>query len=90
MIIKLKLRKGLDRKYSDIVAWIQRDTEFEKDMLGILEFFKDNIKISQKTRFHRYYKIKTSNLAVMISLISTILEIIPETLIIEEYEKNLK
>jgi len=88
MIIKLKLRKGLDRKYSDIVAWIQRDTEFEKDIVDVLEFFNENIKITQKRRFHKYYKIKTSNLAVMISFISTILEIIPETLIIEEYEKN--
>ncbi|MFO7797851.1 MAG: hypothetical protein ACQERB_05625 [Promethearchaeati archaeon] len=88
MIIKLKLKKDLDKKYSNIVAWIERDTEFEKDIVDVLEFFNENIKIKQKRRFHKYYKIITSNLAVMISFISTILEIIPETLIIEEYEKN--
>jgi len=88
MIIKLNLKKDLDKKYSNIVAWIERDTEFEKDIVDILKFFNENIKISQKRRFHKYYKIKTSNLAVMISFISTILEIIPETLIIEDYEKT--
>jgi len=90
MIIKLKLKKGIDKKYSNIIAWIERNTEFEKDLIDVLEFFNENIKILLKRRIHKYYKIKTSNLAVMISLISTILEIIPEALIIEEYEKTSK
>ena len=76
MIIKLKIAST--KKNNSIVVWIQRNTKFERDLLQIFDFFKENIKISHFRIIHRYYKISSENPAIMMSLISTIHEIIPE------------
>jgi len=76
MILKLKITST--RKNNRIVVWIQRNTKFECDLLQIFDFFKENIKISQIRVIHKYYKISSENPAIMMSLISTIHEIIPE------------
>jgi hypothetical protein len=76
MIVKLKIANT--RKNNCIVVWIQRNSKFEEDLLQIFDFFKENINISQIRKIHKYYKISSETPAIMISLISSILEIIPE------------
>lgn len=89
MILKLKITNT--RKNNRIVVWIQRSKKIESDLLQIFDFFKENIKISRIRLIHKYYKISSKNPSIMMSLISTIHEIIPEvyftsTDIIEETE----
>ena len=76
MILKLKIKNT--RKNNRIVVWIQRNTKIESDLLQVFDFFNENIKISQLRVIHKYYKISSENPAIMMSLISTIHEIIPE------------
>ena len=76
MILKLKIKPN--RRDDRIVVWIQRNTKFECDLLQIFDFFKENIIISQIRVIHKYYKISSENPAIMMSLISTIHDIIPE------------
>ena len=83
MIFKLIIR--YHKKGNIITAWIQKHEDFEEDLKQIFEFFKSNIKISKKRRFHTYYRINSENPAIILSLFSTIQEIIPEI-----YFKNEK
>ena len=76
MILKLVIRNH--KKGNDITAWIQKQEDFEEDLKQIFEFFKENIKISKKRRFHTSYRINSENPAIIMSFISTIHEIIPE------------
>ena len=76
MILKLKIKPN--RRDNRIAVWIQRNSKIESDLLQIFEFFKENITISQIRVIHKYYKISSENPAIMMSLISTIHEIIPE------------
>ena len=83
MIFKLIIKNN--KKGNIISAWIQKRENFEEDLKQIFEFFKDKIKISKKRRFHTYYRINSENPAIILSLFSTIQEIIPEI-----YFKNEK
>ena len=76
MILKLKIKSN--RTDNRIVVWIQKNAKIESDLLQIFDFFNENIKISQIRVIHKYYKISSENPAIMMSLISTIHEIIPE------------
>jgi hypothetical protein len=63
---------------------IERDSKIEEDLKDLFKFFKESIEISKIRRLHKYYKIKSSNLAIIISLLSTILELIPEAVVVNE------
>ena len=76
MILKLKIKSN--KADNRIVVWIQKNTKVERDLLQIFDFFKENIKISQIRVIHKYYKISSENPAIMMSLISSIHEIIPD------------
>ena len=76
MILKLKIKSN--KADNRIVVWIQRYTKIESDLIQIFEFFKENITISQIRLIHKYYKISSENPAIMMSLISSIHDIIPE------------
>ena len=76
MILKLIIKNN--KKGNIITVWIQNHKEIEDDLKEIFEFFKDSIKISKKRRFHTYYRINSENPAIILSLFTTILEIIPE------------
>ncbi|TFG14214.1 MAG: hypothetical protein EU535_03745 [Promethearchaeota archaeon] len=76
MIFKLIIKKH--KKGNNITAWIQKHKEIEEDLKEIFEFFKNNIKISKKKRFHSYYQINSENPAIILSIFTTIHEIIPE------------
>jgi len=85
MIIKLNLsieNKENQKKHNLL---IERNSDIEKDLIELFKFFDENVEISRIRRlFHKYYQIKTSNLPIIISFLSTILEIIPESIIIKE------
>ena len=76
MIFKLIIRKY--KKGNTISGWIQKHKEIEEDLKEIFEFFKDSIKISKKRRFHTYYCINSEKPAILLSLFTTLHEIIPE------------
>ena len=78
MILKLIINNGKKKKNRTVTAWIQKDNEFKDDVQQLFQFFKDNIKISEKRRFHEYYKVTSERPAIMMSLFSTVHELIPE------------
>ena len=78
MILKLIIKNSKKKRNSTVTAWIQKDNEFEDDVQQLFQFFKDNIKITEKRRFHRYYKVTSERPAIMMSLFSTAHELIPE------------
>ncbi len=77
MILKLKLKPNKKRQ---IVVWIHDTQELEKDIKDVLTFFKDQVSVKTQTLIHKGYKISSTNPAIMLSLHSTILELIAETL----------
>lgn len=75
--MKLKLKiKG--KKKRRLVAWIQKSKEFNDSTHQIFRFFKDRIKISKLSKITKYYVVSSENPGVIISLFSTIQELIPE------------
>ncbi|NHJ23215.1 MAG: hypothetical protein EAX89_01470 [Candidatus Lokiarchaeota archaeon] len=78
MILKLKIKSNHTTNKKQIFVWIQNNKEFKNDIDQLLQFFKDNTKIKTIYKLHKYYKITSRNPAIMLSLLSTIQEIIPE------------
>ena len=94
MILKLKIRQNKKRNRNDIYAWVQRHEDFKSDIEQTFQFFQDQLTYKKIWRFHIYYKITSENPAIMISLISTLQDLIPEiyfnseeSIDIEEYTK---
>ena len=78
MILKLIIRQNKKHKNNQIIAWIQKHKDFDGDIKQIFQFFKENVQISDKRRIHKYYKIKSDNPAIMMSLFSSAHELIPD------------
>ena len=78
MILKLKIKANHIINKKQIFVWIQNDKKFKNDIYQLLEFFKTNTKIKKVYKLHKYYKITSRNPAVMLSLLTTIQELIPE------------
>ncbi len=79
MILKIKIQnKKLDKKNKTISVWIQKKKEIKDDLIQLFEFFKINIQVSERIRLHKYYKITSKSPAILLSLVSTINELIPE------------
>ena len=78
MNLKLKIKYNKKSKKRIIYAWIQKNKQFENDVNQLLRFFKDQIQITLKRRFLPYYKITSENPAIILSLFSTIQNLIPE------------
>jgi len=76
MILKLKVKRN---KKKSLVAWIQKDKDFDDNISQVFRFFEDQIKISKLSRFTRYYIVSSENPAVILSLFSTLQDLIPET-----------
>jgi hypothetical protein len=75
--MKLKLNiKG--KKKRRLVAWIQKSKEFNDNAHQIFRFFKDKIKISKLSKILNYYIVSSENPGIILSLFSTIQELIPE------------
>lgn len=78
MILKLIIKNNNWSKNKKIIVWIQKHEAFKEDLTQIFQFFKNNIKISEKRRFYKFYKITSKNPAIMMSLFSAVHELIPE------------
>ena len=75
MILKLNVK---NKKKKRIVAWIQKDKDFDDNINQILRFFEDKVKISKWSRFTRYYIVSSETPAVILSMFSTIQDLIPD------------
>jgi hypothetical protein len=78
MILKLKIKSIQFTNEKQIVIWIQNQKEHRDDIEQVLQFFKENIKIKTVYVFHKFYKITSKSPAIMLSLLTTIQELIPE------------
>ena len=78
MLLKLKIKSNHSNNKNQIVVWIQNQKELKSDISQALQSLKDQIKIKRIYRFHKYYKITSENPAIMLSLLTTIQELIPE------------
>jgi len=78
MILKLIIKSNKKTGKNQIVVWIQKGREFERDVQQLFKFFKDSIQIKEKFRLSRYYKVTSDNPAIMLSLFSSLQEIIPD------------
>ncbi len=81
--MKLKLKIKPNKPYKPlknmrIIAWIQKHSDFDKDVRQIFQFFKGQIKISKLSKFLRYYIVSSENPAIILSLFSSIQDLIPE------------
>ena len=78
MILKLMIKSNRKTNQNQIFLWIQRHKDFIKDIQQILQFFKDQIVVSKKRKVLPYYRITSDNPAILLSLFSTIQDLIPE------------
>ena len=78
MILKLIVKNNKTNGKYALIAWFQKHKDFDNDIKQLFQFFKDNVQISKKRRFHTYYKIISDNPAIMISLFSSVHELIPD------------
>ena len=75
MKLKLKVKKN---KRKRLVAWIQKNKDFDDNIQQLFRFFKDKIKISKMSRVMKYYIVSSENPGIILSLFSTIQDLIPE------------
>lgn len=78
MIVKTKVKTDKKHNKKVIIVWIQKHKDFDADIQEILKFFKDQITYSIKSRIYDYYRITSNNPAIMLSLISSVYELIAE------------
>ncbi|MFX0058902.1 MAG: hypothetical protein ACFE85_00790 [Candidatus Hodarchaeota archaeon] len=90
MIIKLKIKTAKKSKEKKLVVWIQKRKDFESEIQQLLQFFRDQISFTIKSRFFQYYKITSENPAIMISLMSTVQDLIAEIYFNEEESIEMK
>ena len=79
MIIKTKIKFNKKENKRVLLVWIQKYKEIDKDIQDILNFFKDQITYTLINRIHLYYKITSNNPAIMLSLISSVQDLIAES-----------
>jgi hypothetical protein len=78
MILKLKIKSNSKSKKKQIFVWIEKNKEFKEDIKDLIQFFKDQIQVRKRLGVHVYYKITSDNPAIMLSLLSTVQELIPD------------
>jgi len=65
MILKLKIKSNNKTKSKQIFVWIEKNKAFKED-------------VQKRIGRHVYYKITSDNPAIMLSLLTTVQELIPE------------
>jgi len=78
MILKLKIKHDKKTGRKKIYVWIQRHKDFKQDIEQIMHFFKDQVVLSKKRKILPYYCITSDNPAILLSLFSTMQDLIPE------------
>jgi len=94
MILRLKIKTNNKSKKKQIFVWIEKNKEFKEDVQQLIQFFKEQIQVKTRFGFHIYYKITSDNPAIMLSLLTTVQELIPDiyfntndSINIEEYSE---
>ncbi|MFW9894723.1 MAG: hypothetical protein ACFFD7_02855 [Candidatus Thorarchaeota archaeon] len=72
------MKLKINNKKKSIVAWVQKSKIFEDNLLQIFQFFKEKITISKLSCFTRFYIISSENPAIILSMFSSIQELIPD------------
>jgi len=78
MILKLKIKSNNKTKKKQIFVWIEKNKAFKEDVQQLIEFFKEQILVKKRIGRHIYYKITSDNPAIMLSLLTTVQELIPD------------
>lgn len=78
MIIKIKIDKEKKTKKNKIVVLIQDKKELRANLQELFLFYKENVTTKTLRNYCKYYKVSSENPAIMMSLISTLFEIIPD------------
>ena len=78
MILKLKIKSNNKTKKKQIFVWIEKNKEFKEDVQQLIKFFKEQIQVKKRIGLHIYYKITSDNPAIMLSLLTTVQELIPD------------
>ena len=78
MILRLRVKSTSNSNKNRIIVWVQNHKSLKEEIQQLLEFFKDDVSVKQRLFIHKYYKITSENPAIMLSLLSTIQELIPE------------
>jgi len=78
MILKLKIKSNNKTKKKQIFVWIEKNKAFKEDVQQLIQFFKDQIQVKKRIGRHIYYKITSDNPAIMLSLLTTVQELIPD------------
>ena len=78
MILRLKIKTNNKSKKKQIFVWIEKNKEFKEDVQQLIQFFKEQIQVKTRIGFHKYYKITSDNPAIMLSLLTTVQELIPD------------
>lgn len=78
MILRIKIIPKKRKKEERIVVWIQNHKDLREEIQQLFTFFNDDISVKKRVLFHTYYEITSENPAIMLSLISTVQELIPE------------
>jgi hypothetical protein len=89
MILKLKIKSKKTEKHH-LIAWVQREKVTKPDLEQVIKFFKDQIQVSKIWKLHYYYRITSENPAIIISLFSTLQELIPDIYFNEEKTLNIE
>ncbi len=78
MILKLKIKSNNRTKKKQIFVWIEKNKAFKEDVQQLIQFFKEQIQVKKRIGRHTYYKITSDNPAIMLSLLTTVQELIPD------------
>ena len=78
MLVKIKIKQKKKSTRNSIELWIQRKKELDNDIVQLFQFFQNQLIYKNIRLIHPYYKITSKNPAMILSLISSIQELIPD------------
>ena len=84
MIFKIKIKNKRKKNDYQIYIWIEQHKDFEEEITQLFRFFKNDIEISRVRKYRNYYKVTSKNPSILLSLLSTINDLIPEIYFINE------
>ncbi len=90
MIVKYQIKKDKKTNNNKLIVWLQKLDAIERDIQEVFSFFEKDIVIKTTRRYRRYYKITSNKPIIMISIISTLHELIPEMFFNEEDIANVE
>lgn len=78
MKLILKIKPKNPSKQKRIIAWIQKNKDFNDDVRHFFKIFNEDIKISKLSKILRYYIVTSENPAVILNFFSSMQESIPD------------